>query len=189
MKTYKANGNEYTLICSVNDDLVSKINILESCLLGLCLQDKTRDFFYKTTKEIKKLLKVSKIMGMNMEDAIHKRNIIVEDLKEDVVELKSEVPYLKVWAIKCHKCGDTIYSRTRHDMRWCTCESIAIDGGFDYIKVSGEPDSYSQVQIVLPKGVTKSELHKDWDKSTDKYGLIKGDKSGKRKKIRVKESS
>ena len=43
---------------------------------------------------------------------------------------------MKVNAIKCPKCGDTIYSRSRHDMHWCSCQNVAIDGGSDYVKLS-----------------------------------------------------
>ena len=39
--------------------------------------------------------------------------------------------------LKCKKCGDIIQSKHRHDMVWCKCGAIAIDGGGDYCKVSG----------------------------------------------------
>ena len=42
---------------------------------------------------------------------------------------------ITVSTIQCPKCKDTIYSRTRHDFRSCSCKSIFIDGGLDYTKV------------------------------------------------------
>lgn len=78
---------------------------------------------------------------------------------------------MKLNAIKCKKCGDTIYSRTRHDMRWCSCKSIAIDGGFDYIKVAGEEEDIENKEINV--NVSKKDLYDDWNKKKDKYGLIK----------------
>ena len=40
---------------------------------------------------------------------------------------------------KCLKCGDIIESTYRHDFKWCKCGAIAVDGGKDYLKRSGEP--------------------------------------------------
>ena len=40
--------------------------------------------------------------------------------------------------IKCKKCGDIIESKSVHDFRVCKCESIAVDGGHDYLRRVGE---------------------------------------------------
>ncbi len=81
-----------------------------------------------------------------------------------------------VTGIKCDNCGDTVYSRTRHDFRWCSCESCAIDGGQrDYFKVTGNPGEYKFVEIEVPN-VTLQDLYDDWNNSKDKYGIIKGKK-------------
>lgn len=37
--------------------------------------------------------------------------------------------------IKCKKCGDVITSKFRHDFQQCTCGSIFIDGGNDYVRI------------------------------------------------------
>lgn len=37
-------------------------------------------------------------------------------------------------AARCRKCGDVIESVHRHDFRWCSCRSVAVDGGLDYAK-------------------------------------------------------
>ena len=78
----------------------------------------------------------------------------------------------KVIAIKCPKCKDTVYSCARHDFRQCSCGQVAIDGGFDYVKVIG---------VVVPKQLeidaTRKDLFDDWNKNKKrKYGLIKGKK-------------
>ena len=39
---------------------------------------------------------------------------------------------------KCNKCGDIIESTHRHDFKWCSCRSIFVDGGLDYIRRGGE---------------------------------------------------
>lgn len=39
-------------------------------------------------------------------------------------------------AIKCKKCGDVIESTSVHDFKFCSCGSVAIDGGHDYLRRS-----------------------------------------------------
>ena len=31
--------------------------------------------------------------------------------------------------VKCLSCGDIITSQNRHDFVWCSCKSVAVDGG------------------------------------------------------------
>ena len=38
--------------------------------------------------------------------------------------------------IMCNHCKQVIRSKHRHDMKWCSCGKVAIDGGNDYVKVS-----------------------------------------------------
>lgn len=78
---------------------------------------------------------------------------------------------MKINAIQCDKCGDIVYSRARHDMRWCNCGEIAIDGGFDYTKISYIASSPKRVEIEV--NATKAELYNDWNNRIDDYGLIK----------------
>lgn len=42
-----------------------------------------------------------------------------------------------VTKIKCLECGDVITSSHRHDMIWCSCGGLFIDGGDDYCRVGG----------------------------------------------------
>lgn len=53
--------------------------------------------------------------------------------------------------IKCKKCGDVIESKSRHDFVWCSCKSTGIDGGKDYVKVSGNPDDIEWVDEDSPQ--------------------------------------
>lgn len=41
---------------------------------------------------------------------------------------------------KCAKCGDIIESKHRHDYKECSCHSIMVDGGLDYIRRGGKPE-------------------------------------------------
>lgn len=47
--------------------------------------------------------------------------------------------------IKCKKCGIIIESKHRHNMVWCNCGAISIDGGDEYIKISGLPIDWERV--------------------------------------------
>ena len=86
------------------------------------------------------------------------------------LRLKGEI--MKVFAIKCKKCGDTVYSRATHDFRWCSCKSAAIDGGQeDYVKITGEPENIESMQINIDE--TREMLYNDWNKRIDKLGIIK----------------
>lgn len=40
--------------------------------------------------------------------------------------------------VKCNLCGDIIESTHRHDFKYCSCRSVAVDGGKDYLKRSFE---------------------------------------------------
>jgi hypothetical protein len=75
---------------------------------------------------------------------------------------------LTVPGLRCFSCGDVIFSRARHDYRSCSCGKIAIDGGFDYVKVSGDPENFVFVQLTLAEEITKDRLYKDWCSFTSK---------------------
>lgn len=50
-------------------------------------------------------------------------------------------------SIKCLKCEDEIESRDVHDFRFCSCNSVAVDGGRDYLRRVGERDNYLETSI------------------------------------------
>ena len=55
-------------------------------------------------------------------------------------KLKPEDLYNKkilVNKIQCKKCKDIIESKHVHDFKWCTCKSIAVDGGLEYLRRVG----------------------------------------------------
>lgn len=47
--------------------------------------------------------------------------------------------------IRCKKCGDVIESFHRHDFKWCSCGACAVDGGHDYLKRTGDPESWDDI--------------------------------------------
>ena len=79
---------------------------------------------------------------------------------------------MNIYGVQCYNCGDVIFSRARHDFHYCSCGKLGIDGGFNYMKISYDPViKYNMVLFTL--NVTKKELYDDWNKSKDKYGLMK----------------
>lgn len=37
-------------------------------------------------------------------------------------------------AIKCNHCGDVIESTSVHDFKSCSCGTVSVDGGHDYLR-------------------------------------------------------
>lgn len=80
---------------------------------------------------------------------------------------------MKIKAVQCLDCGDIIYSRARHDFRYCSCRNIAVDGGFDYNKLIYK--DFSQLKhIDIEVEATKADLYNDWNNRIGEYGQIKG---------------
>jgi len=78
---------------------------------------------------------------------------------------------IKVKAVICPECLYTIFSRARHDFRLCKCGIVAIDGGFDYVKISCPPSIVVKC-TELNLRVSKQVLYDDWQYQINKYGLI-----------------
>lgn len=51
--------------------------------------------------------------------------------------------------IKCKLCGDVIESTYTHDFKWCSCESVAVDGGKSYLRRCGEFKNYIEMSKEL----------------------------------------
>lgn len=52
---------------------------------------------------------------------------------------------------KCLNCGNVLESHHRHDFKRCSCGTIAVDGGREYIKRCGYPQEYEELSIVDEK--------------------------------------
>lgn len=48
---------------------------------------------------------------------------------------------------KCLKCGNEVVSSHVHDFRYCPCRSMAVDGGNEYLKRSGELDLIQETSV------------------------------------------
>lgn len=47
--------------------------------------------------------------------------------------------------IKCKKCGDIIESKSTNDYKRCSCGTVAVDGGKDYLKRIGKEKDYIEL--------------------------------------------
>jgi len=56
-----------------------------------------------------------------------------------------------IWSnsIRCLKCGDVIRSKNRHDFRWCSCKSVAVDGGSWYGRIIGDKKDYESLIVMF----------------------------------------
>ena len=50
-------------------------------------------------------------------------------------------------AIKCNHCGEVIESKHVHDFKWCSCKTVAVDGGLSYVKriFKNSPDDFTDM--------------------------------------------
>ena len=46
---------------------------------------------------------------------------------------------------RCKKCGDVIESRFRHELKFCKCASIFVDGGKVYLRRGGDPENIEEL--------------------------------------------
>lgn len=51
-------------------------------------------------------------------------------------------------AIVCNKCETEIESKHRHDMKWCECKAVAVDGGTAYLRRIGNLEDFTDVSEV-----------------------------------------
>lgn len=72
--------------------------------------------------------------------------------------------------IKCLKCGYTVYSRAHHDLNFCPCKSVGVDGGrAGYVRGLGSPDNQESLGV-RETVFTEHQLYVDWNLRIDLLG-------------------
>lgn len=80
-----------------------------------------------------------------------------------------EATKLSVTGVQCSLCDYILVSRADHDMHWCPCGTVAVDGGRSYLKVAASELRIAKtVRIDIPY-VTKEDLVRDYQKGLDKF--------------------
>lgn len=57
--------------------------------------------------------------------------------------------------IRCKRCGDEPFSSRRHDYKSCKCGAVAVDGGMDYLKRTGNPEDYEDLSHEMEDSIVK----------------------------------
>ncbi len=47
--------------------------------------------------------------------------------------------------IRCKKCGDVIESNSVYDFKWCSCQAVAVDGGYEYLRRLGKEEDFEEL--------------------------------------------
>jgi len=95
----------------------------------------------------------------------------VPPTKKEALRL-AEIGCLEVGAIQCPSCFDIVFSRAHHDMRYCTCGSVAIDGGREYAQITfTDVKPINLKTILIP--FTAKELYDDWNAGRNELGIIR----------------
>ena len=77
-------------------------------------------------------------------------------------------------AVVCLNCGDFIYSAHRHHFNTCTCGSISVDGGQEYLRRVGALDACVDMSWSLPDDVYNAcaaAAQEAIDTHRNKYGI------------------
>lgn len=77
----------------------------------------------------------------------------------------------KVWAVKCPKCGDMLYSRAQQDTRTCSCQDVNISGPNELLRVGFKVSQPIRFEIEVE--ASSNDLFLDWRSRANKFGLIK----------------
>ncbi len=72
----------------------------------------------------------------------------------------------------CKKCNDAVFSFHRHDMQYCKCKSVALDGGFDYNKITGDLFSHDLVESDIGSVIKLIRKRFTWTKNYGKNGKL-----------------
>lgn len=73
---------------------------------------------------------------------------------------------------RCKHCGDEPYSMHRHDFQTCSCASLSVDGGMDYLRRVGAPEDCIDMSIVISQDHYDGLLEAMTDPTKNDLGKI-----------------
>lgn len=77
----------------------------------------------------------------------------------------------KVWAVKCPRCGDSIYSRCQQDSRTCSCGDTNIAGPNELLRVGYKVTAPFRYELTVD--TTQQQLFLDWRSRANKFGHVR----------------
>lgn len=85
-----------------------------------------------------------KTKGLEVYKVLHERDYLNFVTKSTTKEQRDKffIGDFYINAIVCKKCKSYVRSKNKHDFRYCSCKSCAVDGGSHYQRIIGEPEDY-----------------------------------------------
>lgn len=74
--------------------------------------------------------------------------------------------------VQCNRCGGRPYSAHTHDFKRCQCGAIAVDGGLDYLRRVGDPQSYTDLSIELSSQLIEDMIAALNDETRNNFGHV-----------------
>lgn len=69
--------------------------------------------------------------------------------------------------IRCLTCDDIIESTHRHDFKWCSCRTVAVDGGKEYLKRCGYPTDYEELSVLTDDDFDRDTIVEEYNRCID----------------------
>lgn len=66
-----------------------------------------------------------------------------------ISDMKRTIEKIICNKIQCKNCKDVIESTYVHDFKWCSCKSVAVDGGCEYLRRLGNKEDYEELSYVM----------------------------------------
>jgi len=76
-----------------------------------------------------------------------------------------------VKAIECGECKNIVYSRTRDDVRECSCGRVIVSGGLQHFNYEVLPGMLYEAKKIEVRA-SPTVLYDDWNSLRDEFGLI-----------------
>ena len=51
--------------------------------------------------------------------------------------------------VQCKRCGEIILSESAHDLKWCKCGCVAVDGGTDYLRRLARDSTSQYIELSI----------------------------------------
>jgi len=86
----------------------------------------------------------------------------------------NEFKTMKVEVYQCNKCKQWIYSRARHDMKYCKCGLLGVDGGHmsdENVWVAERLTNHLLDKKVVTIEANNLILYNDWNESENEWGV------------------
>lgn len=85
------------------------------------------------------------VRGNETNISLRRKRGVSRDLSTRHFVKKKEIKTIKINKIKCKKCSSIIKSRDINNFKRCSCGTLAIAGGYEYLKRIGNINDYEEL--------------------------------------------